>query len=129
MEDVVIVGAGPAGLALGTELCRLGHRPRILDRRAAGADTSRAAVVHARTLEVLEPLGVVPALLAQGVKVPVFRIRDRDTVLAEIDFADIPSPYNYALMCPQNLTEKHLLERLEAFGGAVDRPVEAVGIE
>ena len=29
-------------------------------------------------MEVLEPLGVTRDLLAQGVKVPVFRIRDRD---------------------------------------------------
>ncbi|WP_406855238.1 FAD-dependent monooxygenase [Alsobacter sp. KACC 23698] len=129
MQDIVIVGAGPSGLALGAELHRLGRRPRILDRQAAGANTSRAAVVHARTLEVLEPLGVSAELLAEGVKVPVFRIRDRDAVLAEIGFAGIPSPYNFTLMCPQNVTEKHLLARLEALGGRVERPVEAAGIE
>lgn len=129
MEDIVIVGAGPTGLALGAELHRLGHKPRIIDRQGAGANTSRAAVVHARTLEVLEPLGVVPALLGNGVKVPIFRIRDRDAVLAEIGFEGIPSQYNYTLMCPQNLTEQHLLARLEELGGSVERPVEATGIE
>ena len=129
MEDVIIVGAGPTGLALGAELYRLGHKPRILDRQSAGANTSRAAVVHARTLEVVEPLGVVPALLADGVKVPIFRIRDRDTVLATIGFEKIPSRYNFTLMCPQNLTEKILLAKLEELGGSVERPVEAVGIE
>lgn len=66
MQDVIIVGAGPTGLALGAELRRRGHAPLILDRQDAGANTSRAAVVHARTLEVLEPLGVVPGLLADG---------------------------------------------------------------
>lgn len=129
MQDIVIVGAGPSGLALGAELLRRGHRPLILDRQAAGANTSRAAVIHARTLEVLEPLGIVPALLGEGLRVPIFRVRDRDTVLAEIGFETIPSRYNFTLMCPQNVTERHLLARLEELGGRVERPVEVLAID
>ncbi len=53
-RDVVIVGAGPTGLALGAELKRLGISALILDRLETGANTSRALIVHARTLEVLE---------------------------------------------------------------------------
>jgi 2-polyprenyl-6-methoxyphenol hydroxylase-like FAD-dependent oxidoreductase len=60
---VVIVGAGPTGLALAAELKRLGISSLILDRLEAGANTSRAAVVHAHTLDVLEALGVTPELL------------------------------------------------------------------
>ena len=74
----------------------------IIDRQAAGANTSRACVVHARTMEVLEPLGVTRDLLAEGVKVPIFRIRDRDRSLLTIDFSDIPSVYRFTLMIPQN---------------------------
>ena len=129
LADILIVGAGPSGLALGAELRRRGHAPRIVDRQAEAANTSRAAVVHARTLEALEPLGVVPALLADGLQVPVFRIRDRDRVLAQVGFEHIPSRYNYTLMCPQDVTERHLLERLRALGGSVERPVQALAIE
>ena len=46
--EVLIVGAGPAGLALAAELKRRGKNPLIIDRQAAGANTSRACVVHAR---------------------------------------------------------------------------------
>ncbi len=74
---------------------------------------------------MLEPLGVVPALLADGLEVPIFRIRDRDRVVAEIGFRDLPSAYNFTLMCPQNVTEAHLLARLRELGGSVVRPVEA----
>ena len=44
-----------SGLTLGTELNRLGISALILDRLEAGANTSRAVVIHARTLDVLEP--------------------------------------------------------------------------
>lgn len=54
--DALIVGAGPTGLALAAELQRRGIRPLIIDRQPAGAHTSRACVVNARTMEVLEPL-------------------------------------------------------------------------
>jgi 2-polyprenyl-6-methoxyphenol hydroxylase-like FAD-dependent oxidoreductase len=127
--DVLIAGAGPTGLALAAELKRLGVHALIVDRQAAGVNTSRAAVVHARTLEVLEPLGVTPELIMQGVEVPVFRIRDRDRALITIDFAGIPSRYRFTLMCPQDRTERILLTRLEQFGVEVLRPSELMRFE
>jgi 2-polyprenyl-6-methoxyphenol hydroxylase-like FAD-dependent oxidoreductase len=127
-HSVVIVGAGPTGLALGAELQRLGIPALILDRLEAGANTSRAAVVHARTLEVLEPLGVVPELLQEGIVVPTFRIRDRNRILTSISFKDLDTKYPFALMCPQNSTEAILLRRLQALGGDVQRPCDVVAV-
>lgn len=127
--DILIVGAGPTGLALAAELRRRGIETVIVDRVAEGANTSRAAVVHARTLEVLEPLGVVPTMLAEGFKVPVFRVRDRDKALITIDFQQIPSTYAFTLMCPQDRTEAILLARLKGLGGEVVRPAEVTGVE
>jgi 2-polyprenyl-6-methoxyphenol hydroxylase-like FAD-dependent oxidoreductase len=125
--DVLIVGAGPAGLALAAELLRQGAKSLIVDRQQAAANTSRAAVVHARTLEVLEPLGVTPELIREGIKVPTFRVRDRDRTLITIDFGGIPSAYPFTLMCPQDRTERILLRRLEVLGGDVVRPCEFTG--
>jgi len=125
--DVLIAGAGPAGLTLAAELMRQGVKTGIVDRQAEGANTSRAAVVHARTLEVLEPLGVSQEIIQQGIKVPTFRVRDRDRALITIDFTGIPSAYPFTLMCPQNTTERILLRRLEALGGNVARPSEFIG--
>src|SRR5262249_4135852 len=87
-----------------------------------------AAVVHARTLEVLEPLGVVAAMLSEGVKVPTFRIRDRDQTLLTVDFKGIPSAYAFTLMLPQNRTEAVLLARLRDLGGDVLQPAEVGGL-
>jgi 2-polyprenyl-6-methoxyphenol hydroxylase-like FAD-dependent oxidoreductase len=121
-QKILIVGAGPSGLALAAELKRRGVNAVIVDQQPAGANTSRACVVHARTMEVLEPLGVTRDLLAEGVRVPIFRIRDRDRPLLTIDFSDIPSSYRFTLMIPQNRVEEILLQHLEGLGCNVMRP-------
>jgi 2-polyprenyl-6-methoxyphenol hydroxylase-like FAD-dependent oxidoreductase len=126
--EIVIVGAGPTGLALGAELKRIGVSAIILDRLEAGANTSRAAVIHARTLEVLESLGVTPELLKEGIIVPTFRIRDRSRILASVSFADLDTKYPFTLMCPQDRTEAILMRRLQSLGGVVQRPCEVVAI-
>jgi 2-polyprenyl-6-methoxyphenol hydroxylase-like FAD-dependent oxidoreductase len=127
-HTVVIVGAGPTGLALGAELKRLGIPSLILDRLEAGANTSRAAVIHARTLEVLEPLGATPELLEEGIVVPIFRVRDRNRILTSVSFKDLDTKFPFTLMCPQDRTEAVLLRRLHALGGAVQRPCEVVTV-
>jgi 2-polyprenyl-6-methoxyphenol hydroxylase-like FAD-dependent oxidoreductase len=43
-NQILITGAGPAGLALSAELSRRGVKPLLIDRQAAGANTSRACV-------------------------------------------------------------------------------------
>lgn len=127
--EVLIVGAGPSGLALATALKLLDVDVTIIDRQAHGANTSRAAVIHARTLEVLETLSVTSALLERGIIVPTFRIRDRDRVLLDIDFGQLASRYPFTLMCPQDQTEKVLLERFEDLGGRVCWSTEFVRME
>ncbi|GAA3078990.1 pentachlorophenol monooxygenase [Streptosporangium carneum] len=94
----------------------------VVDGQAAGANTSRAAVVHARTLEVLEGLGVSERLTALGVHAPRFTIRDRDRTLVPVAFDDLPTRYPYTLMVSQAVTERVLLERLTELGGRVARP-------
>jgi 2-polyprenyl-6-methoxyphenol hydroxylase-like FAD-dependent oxidoreductase len=120
--DVLIVGAGPTGLALAAALVGRGVRTTIIDAQAAGANTSRAAVVHARTLEVLEPLDVSRTLVSRGIQAQRFTIRDRDRILVPIGFGSLPTRYPYSLMISQAATESVLLERLVELGGCVQRP-------
>ena len=120
--DVLIVGAGPTGLTLATALATRGVRACVIDRLSAGDNTSRAAVVHARTLEVLEPLGVQQTLIQQGLQAQRFTIRDRDRVLVPIAFDELPTRYPYTLMVSQAVTEQVLLERFMQLGGQVLRP-------
>ncbi len=124
--DVLIVGAGPTGLTLATALIAKGVRTTLIDNQAAGANTSRAAVVHARTLEVLERLGVADTLVSRGIQAQRFTIRDRDRVLVPIAFDALPTAYPYTLMVSQAVTEGVLLDRLVALGGRVQRPRKLV---
>ena len=126
--DVLVVGAGPAGLTIAASLAARQVRSIVIDRQAEGANTSRAAVVHARTLEVLERLGVAETLVARGVPARRFTIRDRDRVLVPIGFEALPTRYPYTLMVSQAETERVLLDRLVALGGRVLRPRSLVAL-
>jgi 2-polyprenyl-6-methoxyphenol hydroxylase-like FAD-dependent oxidoreductase len=120
--DVLVIGAGPSGLTLAASLVKRGIATTIVDRQAAGANTSRAAVVNARTLEVLEDIDVATRLVNEGIQAPRFSIRDRARTLIPIDFSELPTDYPYSLMVPQSTTEKLLLDRLVELGGSVIRP-------
>jgi 2-polyprenyl-6-methoxyphenol hydroxylase-like FAD-dependent oxidoreductase len=120
--DVLIIGAGPTGLTLATALVSKGVSAVLVDRQAAGANTSRAGVVNARSLEVLEEFDVARRLVKEGIQAPVFTIRDRQRTLIRIDFGELPTVYPYSLMVPQSTTERLLLDRLLELGGTVVRP-------
>jgi 2-polyprenyl-6-methoxyphenol hydroxylase-like FAD-dependent oxidoreductase len=126
--DVLIVGAGPAGLAAAVTLAGHGIPFVLIDRLEARQTTSRAAAVHARTLEVLEKLGVAEAMVAAGRKIPLAVMRDRDRALLRIDFSGIRSRYPFILTLPQSETEAILTARLEALGGRIERGQEAVAV-
>ena len=56
--DVLIVGAGPAGLMLGLWLSRLGVATRIVDKRTAKVFSGQADGYQVRTLEILDSFGI-----------------------------------------------------------------------
>ncbi|MFF5365201.1 FAD-dependent oxidoreductase [Streptomyces scabiei] len=126
--EVAIVGGGPTGLALAVTLASAGIDLVVLDRLAEGANTSRAAVVHARTLEVLDELGVSEELIARGVQVTRFAVRDGARRLLTVPFDQLATPHPYTLMVPQYETENVLLDRLRALGGDVHRPYEVAAV-
>lgn len=119
--DVLIVGAGPVGMAVAVTLAQSGVRTLIVERAAQQETTSRAAVIHAHTLEVLERLGVTERLVAEGLKIENFAFRDRDRRLGLIGFDDLPSTHRYLLMLPQDRTEAILRDRLSDLGVEIAR--------
>lgn len=126
--DVVIVGAGPTGLALAAELQRLGTPALLVDKASTRQDTSRATVVHARTLEVLEPLGISQQLIDRGLVLHTARMHEGDTVRAHVTFDGLNTAYSYILVCTQDQTEEVLIRRLRELGGAEIRAIEVTEI-
>ena len=127
--DVLIVGAGPTGLTLAIALRQAGIGHLLVDRLPEGQNTSRAAVIHAHTLEALEPLGVADTLVARGLRLERFALRDRDRPLMQLRFDGLPSAHRYILMIPQDETERVLAARLAALGGTVHRGITAAAVE
>ncbi|MDB5443320.1 MAG: FAD-binding monooxygenase, PheA/TfdB family [Phenylobacterium sp.] len=123
--DVLIVGAGPAGLVLACELARRGVDFRLVEQRAEPLRASRGKGVQPRTLEIFEDLGVLDAFNAVSGAYPPLRLMEGDKVLGERPFneqveatADIPYPN--MLMSPQWRTDAVLREQLGHLGGHVD---------
>ncbi|HEX5598450.1 MAG TPA: FAD-dependent oxidoreductase [Micromonosporaceae bacterium] len=127
--DVLVVGAGPVGLATAVTLAAQGADVTIVDQAAEGANTSRAAVVHAYTLEVLDTIGVAGHLVQRGIQAAGFTIRSRDRTLFPVRFDDLPTRFPYALLVSQAVTEAVLLDRLTELGGRVLRPYRAIGLD
>ena len=85
--QVLVVGAGPTGLALALQAFDHGAHVRIVDRRREAFRPSRALIMHPRTLEMLRLLGVTEQLLARAdtafPHLSLVRQMDVETVLAD----------------------------------------------
>src|SRR5450432_4711365 len=130
--DVLIAGAGPTGLVLALWLRRLGARVRIVDKVAEPGTTSRALVVHARTLEFYRQIGIADAVVAQGLKFGAVNLWVRGRKKARVVLGDIGagvSPYPYMLIFSQDRHERFLIDRLRERGVEIDRPTEVVGFD
>src|SRR4051794_19493175 len=115
--EVVIVGAGPTGLTAAVRLAALGVPHVVVDTAPAPTQTSKAALVHASTLELLAELGAGAELVAAGRVVHRIVMRDRGRTLLRVALDGLPSRYPFALSVPQSTTEEVLLRRLHQLSG------------
>jgi 2-polyprenyl-6-methoxyphenol hydroxylase-like FAD-dependent oxidoreductase len=119
--DVLIVGAGPAGLTLAVTLAQLGISHVIIDTKPAAAPGSKAAAIQPRTLEYLDRVGVAEALIEDGLRGGGFAVVDRERPLMRMSYDTVASPFPFLLLIGQQQTEVRLAARLEALGGHVHR--------
>lgn len=123
--DALVIGAGPTGLVMASDLLRRGLTCRIVDLNEAPTIWSKAQIVHARTLELLERLGVTEALLAAGKPVRRFNMfteRGQRAVF-QIPIDDLDTEYGFMHSVPQRDTELVLERNLERLCGRVERQV------
>jgi 2-polyprenyl-6-methoxyphenol hydroxylase-like FAD-dependent oxidoreductase len=119
--DVLIVGAGPTGLTLAAELRRRDVDCLLIDALDAPQHWDRATVVHPRSLEIFEALGIVDRFIGAGTPQRAARLHSAGKVLVELDFSLSGAPYAYNLGLSEEDTERFLTEYLEAAGGSVER--------
>ncbi|QOV41494.1 FAD-dependent oxidoreductase [Streptomyces ferrugineus] len=133
LVDVLIVGAGPTGLALGIDLARRGVDALVVERAEALFPGSRGKGIQPRTMEVFDDLGVLDAIRAAGGGYPVGMIWRDGKRMGEhrmFDPAEVTedSPYAEPWMVPQWRTQEVLYARLAELGGKVAFGREATGI-
>ncbi len=128
--DVLIVGGGPVGLALGVQCGRYGVRVRVIDQLPKPSKFSKALALWSSALEALEAMGCSGAVIAAGMEVRQIRISAEGAHLAEVDVAhEVESRYPLPLLLPQSETERILTERLRELGIEVERGSELLSFE
>lgn len=122
--DVLICGAGAAGLTLAIDLARRGVSFRIIDKLEQPFGGSRGKGLQPRTQEVFEDLEIIDRIMAAGGLYPPMRAYRQDGTYAENRFeTPKPSPdvpYFIPLMIPQFITEAVMRERLAELGHHVE---------
>lgn len=119
--DVLVVGAGPAGLALACGLLQHGVAVRVVDKAAGPATTSRANFLHARGSEVLDRLDALGDLPQRSVRAMKITTYLGDRPIMRIRFGD-PGLQTAAppMVISQAEVEATLRDRLAALGGTIE---------
>ncbi|HEX9042920.1 MAG TPA: FAD-dependent monooxygenase [Trebonia sp.] len=127
---ILVAGAGPAGLALALQAHDHGAAVRIVERRLAAARPSRALLMHARTLEVLRPLGVTDALLACADTAPTadLQLGSRVIRVTIAGFALPDTAFPHLTLIRQADVERILAHALSERGIGVERGTELVSV-
>src|SRR5690606_14582673 len=127
--EVLIVGAGPTGLALACQLLRYGIDHVIVDRKEGTTPHSKAIGVQARTLEIYEQIGLAKDLVRMGTIAERARMVEGGKIRGEVDLSGIGkgmSPYPFLLLVEQGKHERLLYDHIERSGGRVEWQTELV---
>jgi 3-(3-hydroxy-phenyl)propionate hydroxylase len=124
VPPVLIVGAGPTGLAAAMSLARARVPVRLIDKAQQPDPHSRAIGIQARTLELLEQHRLVDSFLELGHRARAANLYSNGQRLARLDFDPLQTRYPYLLFLDQSVTERLLTEHLATYGVQIERGVE-----
>lgn len=127
--DVVIVGAGPVGLATACALAHHGVSFQIFERAPGISGASKGHNIIARAQELLASIGVRDALAEKSYVAPFTQYLLDGRPLHRQSSRDLLSPWPDVLFSNQGTIEEQLSERLKAQGHRVDHSHEVRGID
>ncbi|WP_033365700.1 FAD-dependent monooxygenase [Mastigocladopsis repens] len=125
--DVIIVGAGPTGLSLAIQLMRYNINFVIFDPKEGVTELSKALVVHARTLEIYDQIGLAEKAVAGGERLQKGVLTHDGKVSTRLDFSDFGgqfSPFPFLLIFEQSKNERLLYDYLQQHGQSVQWQTE-----
>ena len=116
-NDIIIVGAGPTGLMLANQLTRFGIDYIILDQKAGPTDQSRALVVHARSMEIYQQMGLSDQILKDGMQNGGIVPHRNGKPTGSVNLTNVgenKSPFPFMMMYEQSKNETLLYNNLLA---------------
>jgi 2-polyprenyl-6-methoxyphenol hydroxylase-like FAD-dependent oxidoreductase len=125
---VIVIGAGPSGLLVASELARRKIAVRVVDRREGRQEISKALVVQARTLEIMDLCGLIEPFLKRGYPAPGLNIGLQGSSRGSVDLQHLDTRYPYLLVIPQNETEEIIETRLNELEVEIERGLEFVAV-
>lgn len=126
--EVLVIGAGPVGLTLANEIARHGVRPRIIDKAAAIREVSKALILHVRTQEMLDKVGIMEQVVAEASPLTEVVVHAYGKHVGSWHLEGIEGPYDHPLILGQNRTQHLLEECLRRRGTSVEWNTEAVSL-
>src|SRR5947209_5307745 len=127
--DVLVVGAGPTGLALATQLIRYGIDFIVIDKKEGTTPYSKAIGVQARTLEIYDQIGLAGDLVSRGWIANKVRLVEGGEIRGQIDLSEFGSgmsAFPFLLLVEQGKHEAMLYDHIRSNGGDITWQTELV---
>lgn len=122
VQQVLVVGAGPVGLAVAAALSGQGITVDIIDKRSVASPHSRAFGLEPVTLELLNAWGVAQEMICRGIVWESVPLGDKEG--RTLSFSKLPCEYPYMVIIPQSQIESVLTEWANRVGINLKRGYE-----
>ncbi|KIJ53811.1 hypothetical protein M422DRAFT_154386 [Sphaerobolus stellatus SS14] len=129
--NVLVVGAGPTGLVAAITLARHEIDVIVVDAALENQNGSRATIIHARTLEVLDIIGLARPVLENGLRCETSQIRGKTQTLLRQDFTSLKkhTRFPFPILIPQDEFEEQARLRLAAQGVPIFRDKKVLAMK